>query len=129
MVNVSGLPPFYQGVFKSWALFNPKKCLGTNSLHWLLKEPLIGGAKLDVADESTPGLTTALVRTRTVTLQALVDAVGLEMDDAHALGSLLGIHSIRMAERLLGLWASRLTVEEKGLLRGRQSGFHPDQTD
>ena len=40
-LKLNGLPPFYQGIFKSWALFNRKTCENCNSLHWLLKEPLI----------------------------------------------------------------------------------------
>ena len=34
-LKLNGLPPFYQGVFKSWALFNHKTCENVNALHWL----------------------------------------------------------------------------------------------
>ena len=53
-LKLNGLPPFYQGVFKSWAIFNHKTCEHFNSLHWLLKEPLIHGSRLDICSV-TPG--------------------------------------------------------------------------
>ncbi|KAJ3584784.1 hypothetical protein NHX12_015279, partial [Muraenolepis orangiensis] len=46
-------------------------------------------SKLDVSSSETPGLTLALCRSKTLCLQQLVDAVGPELSDAQALGSLL----------------------------------------
>ncbi|KAJ4946630.1 hypothetical protein JOQ06_024293, partial [Pogonophryne albipinna] len=59
----------------------------------LRREPLIHKARLDVSSSETPGLTVALCRSKTLCLQQLVDAVGPELSDARALGSLLGLHS------------------------------------
>ncbi|KAI3369665.1 hypothetical protein L3Q82_024503 [Scortum barcoo] len=75
-LKLSGLPPFYQGVFKSWALFDKKRCQKSASLHWLLKEPLIHGARLDFASSITPGLTVALCGSGTLCLQQLVGCGG-----------------------------------------------------
>ena len=36
-LKVSGLPPFYQGAFKSWVLFKHKRSEKCDSLYWLLK--------------------------------------------------------------------------------------------
>ena len=80
-LKLNGLPPFYQGVFKSWALFNRKTCENCNSLHWLLKEPLIYGSRLDVCSV-TPGLLTTLYRSKTVSRQQLVEAAGPELTGA-----------------------------------------------
>lgn len=59
-LKLRGLPSFYQGVFRSWALFKRNPGKSFNSLFWLLKEPLIYGARLDVCSGATPGLLTAL---------------------------------------------------------------------
>ncbi|KAJ4933329.1 hypothetical protein JOQ06_030161, partial [Pogonophryne albipinna] len=116
-----------RGVFKSWALFNHKRCPKTDSLYWLLKEPLIHKARLDVSSSETPGLTVALYRSKTLCLQQLVDAVGPELSDARALGSLLGLHSVRVAERILQLWSQILSPDDKILLRSyRQGRAKPD---
>ncbi|KAJ4946299.1 hypothetical protein JOQ06_023967, partial [Pogonophryne albipinna] len=119
-----------RGVFKSWALFNHKRCPKTDSLYWLLKEPLIHKARLDVSSSETPGLTVALCRSKTLCLQQLVDAVGPELSDARALGCLLGLHSVRVAEKILQLWSQILSPDEKRLLRSYGQGrAKPDPAD
>ncbi|KAK5858083.1 hypothetical protein PBY51_002254 [Eleginops maclovinus] len=130
ILKLSGLPPFYQGVFKSWALFNHRRCPKTDSLHWLLKEPLIHGARLDVSCSETPGLAVVLRRSGTLSLQQVVEAAGPELSDARALGSLLGLHSVRVAQRILQLWSRSLCAEEQRLLRSYGQGrAKPDPTD
>ncbi|KAJ3614549.1 hypothetical protein NHX12_018121 [Muraenolepis orangiensis] len=87
-------------------------------------------SKLDVSSSETPGLTVALCRSKTLCLQQLVDAVGPELSDAQALVSLLGLHSVRVAQRILLLWSQILCPEEKGLLRSYgQGGARPDPAD
>ena len=120
-LKLTMLPPFYQGVFRSWALFNHRRCPEANSLHWLLREPLVNGARLDVGDHTTHGLTAALTRSGTLTLQQLVDAAGPALTDAQALGSLLGLQSLRVAGRILELWSQRLTKRDRHLLMGSQT--------
>ncbi|KAJ3592920.1 hypothetical protein NHX12_005258, partial [Muraenolepis orangiensis] len=87
-------------------------------------------SKLDVSSSETPGLTVALCRSKTLCLQQLVDAVGPELSDAQALGSLLGLHSVRVAQRILQLWSQILCPEEKRLLRSYGQGrARPDPAD
>ncbi|KAJ3599439.1 hypothetical protein NHX12_033402 [Muraenolepis orangiensis] len=87
-------------------------------------------ARLDVSSSETPGLTVALCRSKTLCLQQLVDAVGPELSDAQALGSLLGLHSVRVAQRILQLWSQILCPEEKRLLRSYGQGrARPDPAD
>ncbi|KAI3376197.1 hypothetical protein L3Q82_016397 [Scortum barcoo] len=50
------------------------------------------GARLDISSSVAPGLTAALCRSRTLSLQQLVDAVGPALGDAEALSSLLSFH-------------------------------------
>ena len=72
----------------------------------------------------------ALTRSGTLTLQQLVDAVGPTLTNTQALGSLLGLQSLRVAQRILELWTQRLSEEEKSLLRGHQNKeIKPDAAD
>ncbi|KAJ3584710.1 hypothetical protein NHX12_015205 [Muraenolepis orangiensis] len=106
------------------------KCPKTDSLYWLLREPLIHKARLDVSSSETHCLTVALCRSKTLCLQQLVDAVGPELSDAQALGTLLGLYSVRVAQRILQLWSQILCPEEKRLLRSYgQGGARPDPAD
>ncbi|KAL7890943.1 hypothetical protein AOLI_G00004190 [Acnodon oligacanthus] len=77
-----GLPLFYRGLFKYWALFKTDRLEPSNSLFWLLEEPLIKGSRLDMASEGVPGLTRTLCASNMVKLRHLVDA--------RALASVLG---------------------------------------
>ncbi|KAJ3581518.1 hypothetical protein NHX12_016558 [Muraenolepis orangiensis] len=98
-------------------------------VNWKKSEAL-AVARLDVSSSETPGLTVALCRSKTLCLQQLVDAVGPELSDAQALGSLLGLHSVRVAQRILQLWSQILCPEEKRLLRSYGKGrARPDPAD
>ncbi len=129
-LKLIGLPPFYQGVFKSWALFKVKRSVKCDSLYWLLKEPLICGAKLDVCCNTVPGLMGALHNSKIICLSQLVDAAGTTLTDTQALSSALGMRSVRLAQRILELWKRRLTEKEKHLLLRHSRGeAEPDPTD
>lgn len=52
---LNGLTPFYKGVFKVWSLFERKRGVSV-SLFWLLEEPTVYGARLDVTKEIAWGL-------------------------------------------------------------------------
>ena len=54
-LKLGGLPPLLSGCFKSWGL-KCKRSEKCNSLHWLLKEPLMCGAKMGVCCSTVPGL-------------------------------------------------------------------------
>ncbi|XP_028297147.1 homeodomain-interacting protein kinase 1-like, partial [Gouania willdenowi] len=85
---------------------------------------------LDISSNVTPGLTMALLKTKTLCLQQLVDAVGPALEDTRALSSLLGLHSVRVTERLLELWRQRLPGKEKSLLMDYGQGkVKPDPAD
>uniref|UniRef100_A0A8P4KAC5 Reverse transcriptase domain-containing protein n=1 Tax=Dicentrarchus labrax TaxID=13489 RepID=A0A8P4KAC5_DICLA len=129
-LKLGGLPPFYQGVFKSWGLFKCKRSEKCNSLHWLLKEPIICGAKMDVCCSTVPGLMGVLCSSRVVCLKQLIDAAGPELTDVQSLGSVLGVRSVRLMQRSLELWRRRLTEKERILLLKYGRGeAEPDPTD
>lgn len=99
-LKLSGLPQFYQGVLKSCTLFEWHRTPAFNSLYWLLMEPLVCGARLDVSRSSTPGLMGVLCSTKTVILKQLVDAAGPAITNAEAVGSLLRVRSVWLVENL-----------------------------
>lgn len=129
-VNVCNLSTFYQSLLKVWDLFIWQRAEFADSLHWLLEEPLINGARLDVQDSSTPGLTQLLCSTGNTTLRRIIDAAGPRLDNAQAVASLLGLRSVRHTSNILNMWHKRLTEEEQTLLQDYCSGLElPDMDD
>ncbi|KAI4888926.1 hypothetical protein NFI96_005927 [Prochilodus magdalenae] len=121
-LHLSGVSPFYRGLFKVWGLFKSRRMEDSTSLFWLLEEPLIKGARLDVAGDDAPGLTRVLCASRTVKLQNLVDVSGPGLDDIQAVASLLGQRSLRHTETILVSWKDRLTSDELSLLQDYGTG-------
>ncbi|KAF1378060.1 hypothetical protein PFLUV_G00185660 [Perca fluviatilis] len=92
-------------------------------------EPLVNGSRLDICS-GMPGLLAALNRSRTLSLQQLVEAAGPQLSGAGALGSLLGMTSIRVTQRILNLWTQKLSGRERMLLMEyRRVEATPDSTD
>ncbi|KAK3567956.1 hypothetical protein QTP86_027412 [Hemibagrus guttatus] len=48
MLDISGLPMFYRGLFKIWNVFK-KQNKGCRTVHWLLEEPLVYGGRLHIS--------------------------------------------------------------------------------
>ncbi|KAI3355590.1 hypothetical protein L3Q82_018418 [Scortum barcoo] len=94
----------------------------TASLFWLLEEPLIHRAQLDVRDSSRPGLSQRLVSAGAVKLRHIIDAAGPRLHDAETLASRLGLRSNRHTRNILNAWTTKLTTEELEMLqRSRNS--------
>ncbi|KAI4887394.1 hypothetical protein NFI96_008656 [Prochilodus magdalenae] len=141
-LRLSGLPLFYRGLFKCWALFKTNRLRPSTSLFWLLEEPLLKGSRLDVVS-GVSGLTQSLCTANMVKLQHLVDTAGLGLGDAQIVASVLGQRSVRQIRTVLDLWVKRLDPEDWSLLQGYWSGsavsngrdpfpntgFTPDFTD
>ncbi len=95
-LNISGLSVFYRNLFKVWSLLVFKQTEDPQSLYWLLEEPLVRGARLDLsANGLFPGLNKALVDNKVVTLGQLLETAGLDL---------------KMMKLLLNGWASDLLV-------------------
>ncbi|KAI4880461.1 hypothetical protein NFI96_009804 [Prochilodus magdalenae] len=120
-LHLSGLPPFYRGLFKCWALFKTNRLRPSTSLFWLLEEPLLKGSRLDVVS-GVPGLTQTLCKANMVKLQHLVDTAGPGLGDAQTVASFLGQRSVRQISTVLDLWAKRLDREDWSLLQDYLSG-------
>ncbi|KAL7404242.1 hypothetical protein ABVT39_011906 [Epinephelus coioides] len=72
----------------------------------------------------------ALCRSKLICLSQLVDAAGPALSDSQALGSVLGVRSVRLMQRGLELWKRRLTEREKVLLLKHSRGeAEPNPTD
>ncbi len=121
-LRLAGLPQFYCGLFKVWGLLNVCRLEGIQSLHWLLEEPLIKGARMDIAGGSFPGLMQILCASKLVTLKHLVDVAGPELSDINAVAAFLGQRSARHTQLMLNRWKTRLTNEELLLLKDFKNG-------
>ncbi|KAJ4933762.1 hypothetical protein JOQ06_006573, partial [Pogonophryne albipinna] len=115
--RVCGLPPFYKRLFKVWTLFKWARVGPAASLFWLLEEPLVWGARLDVQDGSRPALTERLQSVGVVKLRNIVDAAGPGLHNTEAVASLLGLKSARHTRTILNEWIKRLSDDEMEMLR------------
>ncbi|KAL2076888.1 hypothetical protein ACEWY4_027518 [Coilia grayii] len=128
-LNISGLPAYYQGLFKIWNLFKTENVDVDVSLHWLLKEPLIHGARCDITRGSVAS-TMRLCKVGGTTLQQLVDKCGPEFTDDGVMVTWLGLRSARVMGQVLQELRSVLTLQEKTLLKDYAKGvLHPDPSD
>lgn len=129
-IRLNNLNPFYQGIFKAWTLFKWNRLEPAASLFWLLKEPLIYGARLDVQDDSRPGLTQRLISAGAVMLKHVVDVAGPGLNNVEAVASLLGLRSHRHTQDILDELLKRLSSEEHVMLQDYFNGTEtPDEGD
>ncbi|KAJ3586286.1 hypothetical protein NHX12_012686 [Muraenolepis orangiensis] len=73
----------------------------SDPLYWLLEEPLVHGARMDICSSNTPGPMAALCGTRTVRFGQPVDAAGVGLTNTQAACSILGLRSSRVVRRFL----------------------------
>ncbi|KAK3528905.1 hypothetical protein QTP70_012070 [Hemibagrus guttatus] len=111
MLDISGLPMFYRGLFKIWNVFK-KQNKGCRTVHWLLEEPLVYGGRLDISGVTVPALSRTLVSSGIVMLRELVNVAGSDLSMAEDLAARMG-RSLRVVNQLLHHWRSALTSEER----------------
>lgn len=129
-LQCNGLTPFYRGLFKVWELLEKRRLETTSSLYWLLEEPLVHGARLDVTSRVAPGMLHSLVSTKTLKLLQLLEFAGPGLNDALSLASHLGVRSVRQVEKVLDTFKQELTEEEHNMLSDFYNGILvPDNTD
>jgi len=89
---------------------------GSESLHWIFKEPVVLGAHLDVAGGARPSLSRQLCRAKVVTLVVtcphVVDVTGADMDHAAALALRLQERSTWVVGLMLERWRQALSETE-----------------
>lgn len=133
-LDTSGLPVFYHNLFKVWSLFNIQRTQCFNSLYWLLKEPIVHGARLDfsASDCIVLGLNRILCSAdcRITNLGQLLYVAGPTFSNTEQVSSRLKIISTRVTAQLLVKWQSMLTDEERQLLWDYSAGAKtPDSKD
>lgn len=78
---------------KVWSCFNVKKPETTDSLFWLLEEPLINGARLDILSTSST-LTELFIHAGIINLKKLVNFVGAGFTDVEEVTAFLKTKSV-----------------------------------
>ena len=129
-LDTAGLPVFYKGLFKVWNLFKVQKEEEEDvSLHWLLSEPVINGARLDITC-GTAAFNARLCQTGTVTLHELVDICGPKLKNVESMVTRMGLRSMRVMGQILQSLRSVLRPEEHKVLKDYGNGLMvPDTTD
>ncbi|KAK3543879.1 hypothetical protein QTP70_030040, partial [Hemibagrus guttatus] len=110
-----------------WRLFKVQRATATDSLHWLLQEPLVYGAHLDVGDSS---LSQSLLTSGVTTLKHLVDIAGPCLKNVDGVAAQLGVRSKRVVSQLLRKWILIISLKEREMLTDYCSGTEsPDPED
>ncbi len=114
-LDFANVPIFYRNLFRVWSLFNHQRAPSMNSLFWLLNEPIIHGARLDISagDHTFPGLNNLLCKSKTTTLSHLLKVAGPNFMNTEQVAFHLGICSTRKVVQLLTKWRSALLTEER----------------
>lgn len=124
------IPSFYQNLFKVWGFFKHRWMEPATSLHWLLEEPVVFGARFDTSAEDFPGLTDLLCNKKVFKLKHIINESGYNLLRAEKVANLLGVRSIRFVKKFLEKITMILTDEEKILLQEFGAGtLSPDSKD
>lgn len=130
-LNTTSLPVFYKNVFKVWSLFVFNQAEDPQSLYWLMEEPLVRGARLDIATNGLfPGLNKTLADNKVINLGQLLELTGLDFKNDEAVAQRLGFRSTRLVAQLLLKWQAALKPKERTLLSNFRDGLsRPNPTD
>lgn len=130
-LNTSSLPVFYRNIFKVWSLFFFKKAESPLSLHWLLEEPLMCGARLDLSVSGLfPGLSKTLINSKVTKLGQLLEIAGPDFKNEEGTAQRLGFRSTRLIAQLLEKWSTTLNATERTLLTEYGDGLcNPNPKD
>ncbi|KAI4890612.1 hypothetical protein NFI96_004370 [Prochilodus magdalenae] len=120
-LDFGGLPVFYKGLFKIWELFilQRESC---SSLYWLLEEPVVHSARLDITSQTSHNLSRLLIAAGVTKLGQLVGLAGPELTNTESFAAQLGLRSLRVARQILHKLSSALTGDERLLMKGCAAG-------
>lgn len=128
-LNMNGLPLFYRGLFKVWALFTVKIFDDDLSLFWFLNHPVIYNTRFNVMD-GTSSLDALLCQKKILTLSQLLEVCGPDFDNVVGVATHLGLRSLRVIGGILQRLKYSLTADERKLLRDFRNGVvAPDPND
>lgn len=123
-LDLANVPVFYRNLFRVWSLFNHQRTSSSDSLFWLLNEPIIHGGRLDISfrDSNFPGLSHLLCKSKTTTLGCLVKVAGPKFMNIEQAALHLGFFSTRKVDELLTKLRSVLSSEERKSLTDFHTG-------
>ncbi|KAI3355604.1 hypothetical protein L3Q82_018441 [Scortum barcoo] len=102
----------------------------TDSLYWLLQEPVLFRGHLDTPFWVGPALSKRFLTAKVCTLGQVVGLTGPRLDDPVGLAARLGVRSTRPINQLLEHWKQQLAGHERFLLTGFSDGvLAPNPTD
>ncbi|KAF7641685.1 hypothetical protein LDENG_00274840 [Lucifuga dentata] len=126
----SSLPGFYCSVFSAWTLLRKQRLDQTDSLYWLLREPVMFGGRLNVPDRMGASLSKMFCAAGILNLGHVVDLTGPALDNPATLAAHLGVRSLRLIELILKDWKHQLTGHECGMLKDFHNGLlQPEDKD
>ncbi len=121
-MDLSKMPSFYRNLFKLWSLFHALKVEISCSLYWLLEEPLILAARLDISDSyNLHGLSSALQKSGITTLGQMLTLAGPNLENAEATSLHLGIKSVRIVSIFLCKLKAALTAAKDQMVNDYHS--------
>ncbi|KAI5086568.1 NACHT, LRR and PYD domains-containing protein 12-like [Silurus meridionalis] len=86
--------------------------MGCGTLHWLLEEPLVNGSRLDISGVTTATLSRALISSRFVTLQKLVNIAGTNLSLGANLAAGNVFDTFPINQRARGNWGSTIMTTD-----------------
>ncbi len=92
-LSMTNFPFFYRNLFKVWNLFQFQRTNDSTSLHWLLEEPLVYGARLDLTSASA-SLTGIFTNAKVVTLRQLLNLAGPDFVEVDVVATKLGLDQL-----------------------------------
>ncbi|KAJ8332379.1 hypothetical protein SKAU_G00425520 [Synaphobranchus kaupii] len=79
------------GLLRVWGQMDVERSTSSVTVKWLLEEPIVYGARLDITTAATPGLSETLKAANLVTFGQLVNLAGSNLAEAGKLAERLGI--------------------------------------
>ena len=125
-ISREGVPPFYRGLLRVWSIMKVSRRTSAESVHWLLEEPLVYGARLDCTTAALPHFSKILVKGKIITLRQLMAMAGPALMDGRRVAEHLGMRSERIVGQMLGSCRKALSAEEWDMLSSHKKKVQDD---
>lgn len=128
-VKFHNMSLIYRSFFTVWKMLDKQRQRPSDSLHWLLKEPVVHGGRFGPPCWAGAAVTEVFCRAGVITFGSVVNSAGPALDDAVTLTAGLGVRSVRTIKKLLDHWKNCLTGPEHLLLGAHCRGLVIPQPD
>lgn len=119
-ISREGVHPFYRGLLRVWSIMMVSRRTPPKSVHWLLEEPLVYGARLYCTTRAVPHFSKILVNGKIITLKQLMAMAGPTLMDGGRVAEHLWVRSERIVGQLPGSCRKALSVEEWFMLNNHK---------